>query len=52
MPQKCQIKLKPKGMVSYTHKITSSVNFNTYNFDALKHFKSAEVDRRTWLNVL
>ena len=29
MPQKCQIKLKPKGMVKLTHKITISDNFNT-----------------------
>ena len=36
MPQKCQIKLKPKGMVLKPHKITISVNFNTEKFDALK----------------
>ena len=35
MPQKCQNKLKPKGMVYKTHKITISVNFKTKNFDAL-----------------
>ena len=27
--RKCQIKVKPKGMVLLTHKITISVNFNT-----------------------
>ena len=51
MPQKCQIKLKPKGMVKLTHKITISVNFNTENFYALKRYESNEVDRRTWLHV-
>ena len=25
--------------------------FNTENFDALKRYKSTEVDRRTWLHV-
>ena len=49
--KKCQIKVKPKGMVKYTHKITISVNFNTKNFDALKHYESTEIDRRTWLHV-
>ena len=47
----CQIKLKPKWMVSKTHKITISVNFKTGNFDALKHYESTEVDRTTWLHV-
>ena len=51
MPQKCQIKLKPNGMVQLTHKITISVNFNTENFDALKRYESTEVERRTWLHV-
>ena len=27
-----------------------SVNFNTENFDALKHYESTEVERRTWLH--
>ena len=26
-------------------------NFDTENFDALKRYKSTEVDRRTWLHV-
>ena len=51
MSQKCLIKLKPKGMVSLTHKITILVNLNTENFDALKRYESTEVDRRTWLRV-
>ena len=33
---KGQNKLKPKGMVQYTDKITISINFNTENFYALK----------------
>ena len=36
MPQKCQNKLKPKGMALETHNNTISVNFNTDNLDALK----------------
>ena len=51
MHQKCQIKLKPNGMVYKTHKITISVNVNTENFDALKRYKSTEVDQRTWLHL-
>ena len=27
------------------------MNFKHGNFDALKHYKSTEVDRRTWLHV-
>ena len=51
MSQTCQNKLKAKGKVLSTHKITISNNFNTENVDALKCYESTEVDRRTWLHV-
>ena len=51
MPKECQIKLKRKGMVQYTHKITIPVNLNAENFDALRRYQSTEVDRRTWLHM-
>ena len=49
--RKCLNKVKSKGMVYYTHKITISSKFNTEDFDALKRYESTEVDRRTWLYV-
>ena len=45
MPEKCHIKLKRKGIVYYTLKITNLVNFNTENFDGLKRYVSNEVHR-------
>ena len=44
-----QADAKRDGVI--THTITISNNFNTENFDALKRYESAEVDRRTWLHV-
>ena len=51
MPKNYRNKLKPKGMVYLTHKITISINFKTENVDALKRYESTEVDSRTWLYV-
>ena len=39
-----QANAKRDGGITPTHKITISVNFNTENFDALKHYESIEVD--------
>ena len=44
-----QAEAKRDGVIN--PQITISVNFNTENFDALKHYESTEVDRRTWLHV-
>ena len=51
--RKCQIKLKPKwdGVNKPTKLQFQSILINTENFDALKHYESTEVDRRTWLHV-
>ena len=51
MTQKCLHKLKPKGMVWWTLKITISINFNTETFDAIKRNESTEVEGRTWLHL-
>ena len=40
MPKSAKNKLKPKGMVKSTHKITISVNFKAENFDALKTLRT------------
>ena len=51
MPKSTERSLSQKGWCNKTPKITISINFNTENFDALKRYKSTEVDRRTWLHV-
>ena len=50
MLKKCQIKLKRKWSVLNPQNY-NSVNFNSENYAALKHYESTEVDRRTWLHV-
>ena len=44
-----QAKAKWDGVIN--PQITISYNFNTENVDALQHYESTEVDRRTWLHV-
>ena len=51
MPTKVPKEAEDKRDGVINPKITISINFNTENVDALKRYKSTEVDRRTWLHV-
>ena len=51
MPTKVPKEAEAKRNGVINPKITISINFNTENVDALKRYKSTEVDRRTWLHV-
>ena len=51
MPKGTERSLSQKGWCNKPTKLQFFINFNTENFDALKRYKSTEVDRRTWLHV-
>ena len=51
MPQSAKSSLSQMGWCNKPTKLQFLVNFNTENFDAIKRYKSTEVDRRTWLHV-
>ena len=51
MIQKCQNKLKRKGIVKLTHTITISIKLTRKILMFSKRYESTDVDRRTWLHV-